>query len=42
MMAEERAGRPPPLFVEMSSPSNLVRVSNWSRTTVKVGDHVKV
>jgi hypothetical protein len=26
----------------MSSPSNLVRVSNWQRTTVKIGDHVKV
>jgi hypothetical protein len=29
-------------LLEMSSPSNLVRVSNWSRATVKVGDHVKV
>jgi hypothetical protein len=29
-------------LLEMSSPSNLVRVSNWTRTTVKVGDHVKV
>jgi hypothetical protein len=29
-------------LLEMSSPSNLIRVSNWSRTTVKAGDHVKV
>jgi Family of unknown function (DUF6152) len=29
-------------LLEMSSPSNLMRVSNWSRTSVKVGDHVKV
>jgi hypothetical protein len=29
-------------LLEMSSPSNLVRVSNWQRSTVKVGDHVKV
>jgi Family of unknown function (DUF6152) len=29
-------------LLEMSSPSNLVRVSNWSRASVKVGDHVKV
>jgi hypothetical protein len=29
-------------LLEMSSPSNLVRVSNWQRTTVKAGDHVKV
>jgi len=29
-------------LLEMSSPSNLVRVSNWSRTTVKPGDHVRV
>ena len=29
-------------LLEMSSPSNLVRVSNWTRTSVKVGDHVKV
>ena len=29
-------------LLEMSSPSNLVRVSNWSRASVKIGDHVKV
>jgi hypothetical protein len=29
-------------LLEMSSPSNLLRVSNWSRTTVKPGDRVKV
>jgi hypothetical protein len=29
-------------LLEMSSPSNLVRVSNWTRASVKVGDHVKV
>ncbi len=29
-------------LLEMSSPSNLVRVSNWSRTTVKPGDRVRV
>jgi hypothetical protein len=29
-------------LLEMSSPSNLIRVSNWTRTTVKIGDHVKV
>jgi Family of unknown function (DUF6152) len=29
-------------LLEMSSPSNLIRVSNWQRTTVKIGDHVKV
>jgi Family of unknown function (DUF6152) len=29
-------------LLEMSSPSNLVRVSNWSRSTVKPGDHVRV
>jgi Family of unknown function (DUF6152) len=29
-------------LLEMSSPANLVRVSNWTRSSVKVGDHVKV
>ena len=29
-------------LLEMSSPSNLIRVSNWTRTAVKIGDHVKV
>jgi hypothetical protein len=29
-------------LLEMSSPSNLVRVSNWTRASVKIGDHVKV
>jgi hypothetical protein len=29
-------------LLEMSSPSNLIRVSNWTRTSVKVGDHVRV
>jgi Family of unknown function (DUF6152) len=29
-------------LLEMSSPANLVRVSNWTRGSVKVGDHVKV
>ncbi len=29
-------------LLEMSSPSNLMRVSNWARTSVKIGDHVKV
>jgi Family of unknown function (DUF6152) len=29
-------------LLEMSSPSNLVRVSSWTRASVKVGDHVKV
>jgi hypothetical protein len=29
-------------LLEMSSPANLVRVSNWTRGSVKIGDHVKV
>ena len=29
-------------LVEMSSPSNLMRVSNWSRTSVKSGDKVQI
>jgi Family of unknown function (DUF6152) len=29
-------------LLEMSSPANLVRVSNWTRSSVKIGDHVKV
>jgi hypothetical protein len=36
-------GEPPaPWLLEMSSPGNLVRVSGWSRTTVKPGDRVRV
>jgi hypothetical protein len=29
-------------LIEMTSPSNLVRVSNWTRTSVKPGDNVKL
>lgn len=29
-------------LVEMTSPSNLVRVSGWTRTSVKPGDNVKI
>jgi hypothetical protein len=36
------ADQPAKWLVEMTSPSNLVRVSGWSRTSVKVGDQVKV
>jgi hypothetical protein len=34
--------QPTKWLVEMTSPSNLVRVSGWNRTSVKPGDNVKI
>jgi Family of unknown function (DUF6152) len=38
----EEAEQPTKWLIEMTSPSNLVRVSGWTRTSVKPGDNVKI